>query len=376
MSANIDNFNSVRKPKIFNNRDWFIEGWYWVLPAKLLQVGEVKSVTIYGKELIVYRGQDKRAVVMDAYCPHLGANLAKGKVTGNEINCVLHGWKFDSEGVCVHVPVLDEPMAIKAKTWPTAEAYGIIWVWTGETPQQPLPFILEWENQDFHYSLGSQFHINSHPHVLLINAIDIQHFHSVYNLPLSLVLAKQELNENAIVFTNVSNMSNMSELVNVNHKSLWWKLCRKFFKGSLNYSVCYWYGTTAIVSFVVSSFQIHIIFATRMLAGGNTQGQTLVMVKKRQGIIGTMINKLLLSLGKNMSDRLIKNNDLFFSHIQFNLKTPLKADLSIMQFINHLEQQKPILWESWLLKRSPQRTEEHREEREKRGKWRDELVND
>jgi hypothetical protein len=62
--------------------------------------------------------------------------------------------------------------------------------------------------------------------------------------------------------------------------------------------------------------------------------------------------------------------------MQFDLKTPIKADLSIMQFINHLERQKPLNWEIWSLWRSRERKEEVREEREKREKWRNELVND
>jgi hypothetical protein len=100
------------------------------------------------------------------------------------------------------------------------------------------------------------------------------------------------------------------------------------------------------------------------------------MSKKRQGILGKLINKLILKIGKKISDRLLKTNDKILETMQFDLKTPLKADLSIMQFINHLERQKPLTWESWLLVRSREREEEVREEREKREKWRDELVND
>ena len=123
MNTNIDkdNLNSPRQPKIFNQSEVFIEGWYWVLPSQSLGVGEVKSVNIFGKDLIVYRGKDKRAVILDAYCPHIGANLAEGKVEGNELRCVLHRWKFNGEGICVDVPVLDEPVPVKAKTWPAAE---------------------------------------------------------------------------------------------------------------------------------------------------------------------------------------------------------------------------------------------------------------
>jgi hypothetical protein len=203
--------------------------------------------------------------------------------------------------------------------------------------------------------------------VLLLQGIDTQQINSVNKLPLKMVLEKQELNQNAIIFSTITN---------INGKSFWLNLYRRFFNNSFNYSVCYWYGTTSIVSFTNESTQLYIIFTTRLLPGRKTAGQTLFMCKKRQGILGKLINKLILKIGKKISDRLLKTNDKILETMQFDLKTPLKADLSIMQFINHLERQKPLTWESWLLVRSREREEEVREEREKREKWRDELVND
>lgn len=367
MKTNIDNFNSVRKPKIFNQSASFVEGWYWVLPSQSLLVGEVKAVTILGRDLVVYRGQDRRTIILDAYCPHMGASLVEGKMEGNELRCVLHRWKFDAEGICVDVPNLDEPIAVKAKTWPVAEQYGIIWVWTGETPQQPLPFVLDWENQEFDFVIGGEFNINCHPNVLLIQGIDTQRISIVYKLPLKIVLEKQELNQNAIIFSTITNITS---------KSFWLKLYRKFFNSSLNYSICYWYGTTSIISFGNDFTHLHIIFTTRILSGGKTQGQTLLMCKKRKGMFGKLINKLILWVGKSMSDRLLKNHDQILQNMRFYLKNPIKADLSIIQFINHLERQKPLNHETWLLPREKEREEEVREEREKREKWRDELVND
>ena len=135
----------MRKPKTFNNPERFVEGWYWVMPSQNLRIGEVKPVTILGRNLVIYRGQDKRVVICDAYCPHMGAHLAEGKVEGNEIRCFFHHWKFDEQGICTAIPCLAEPIPTKLKTWPTAEKYKMIWVWTGENPQQPIPFVPELE---------------------------------------------------------------------------------------------------------------------------------------------------------------------------------------------------------------------------------------
>ena len=55
----------------------------------------------------MFRGNDGVAYVVDAYCPHLGANMSVlGKVINdNCIQCPFHGWTFRGEdGLCVDIP--------------------------------------------------------------------------------------------------------------------------------------------------------------------------------------------------------------------------------------------------------------------------------
>lgn len=64
-----------------------------------------KNNIIPGQNLCVYRGEDGVVRCVDAYCPHLGANLAiGGSVCGNCIECPFHKWKFGEDGACVSVP--------------------------------------------------------------------------------------------------------------------------------------------------------------------------------------------------------------------------------------------------------------------------------
>ncbi|MBD2666264.1 Rieske (2Fe-2S) domain protein [Richelia sinica FACHB-800] len=362
MKVNSDNFNSNRKPKNFHNPERFVEGWYWVIPSQDLRVGEVKPVTIMGRELVVYRGEDKRAVIFDAYCPHMGAHFAEGRVEGNELRCFFHHWKFDQEGICVDVPCAEEPPALKTKTWPSAEQYGLIWVWTGESPQQPLPFIPEWENRDYEVSIGNKFVSNCHPHGLLINAIDTQHWNTVRKLPLKILFEKQELNYNAIIFQNITQIWEISS---------WGRLIQRFYKSPIIYSICYWFGANSIVSLGTNFIHFHLMFVTRMLSEGRTEGRILFMVRKHNGILGWIGNKVLLCLLKKVSYYFVSHSQTMLPKVSFEVKTPIQADQSIVQFINHLERQKPIKWQSWNLARSLET--EMRDNREKR---RDESVND
>ncbi|MCC5630539.1 aromatic ring-hydroxylating dioxygenase subunit alpha [Nostoc sphaeroides CHAB 2801] len=362
MNLNSQTFSSTRKPKNFNNPKHFIEGWYWVIPSRNLRVGEVKPVTILGRELVIYRGKDRRVATFDAYCPHMGAHLAEGKVEGNALRCFFHHWKFDAEGMCIDIPCLDTPPSLKLQTWPTAEKYGMIWIWTGEIPQQPLPFVPELEEKECDVAIHSHFLVNCHPNVVMINAIDAQHLNTVHKLPIEINFETQELNENAIIFTNTTPLKNEHFFI---------KIIRIFYKNAINYSICYWYGSIGIVTFGFDFFRVHMMFAVRLHEAGKAEGQILLIAKKRQGIFGLLCNRIVLWLTKIAGKFFLKGDIKVVQKIQFDLKTPIKADHSIMQFINHVEKQQSLMWGTWQEARS-----HDVESKPKRERWQDKMNND
>ncbi|MDM9382300.1 aromatic ring-hydroxylating dioxygenase subunit alpha [Chlorogloeopsis sp. ULAP01] len=340
MNVNSQPVNSNRQTKNFNNPERFIEGWYWAIPSHKLRVNQVKPLTLLGRELAIYRGKDGKVVTFDAYCPHMGAHLAEGKVEDNGLRCFFHNWKFDADGSCVDVPCLGETLPIKLKTWPTAEKYGMIWIWTGKTPQQPLPFVPELADAECDTAFSARFVKNCHPNVVMINAIDAHHFNTVHNFPVDIVFEKHEVNENAVIFNNTTRGGD---------NSLFLKLIRPFYKNAVTYSMCYWYGSTGTVTVGPDFLHFHIMFALRLLEGGKTEGQTILITKKRQGIHGWLLNRIVLWLTNLVGNYFAKGDTRIFQTIKFDLKTPIKADLSILQFIQHVEKQKALAWGNWQL---------------------------
>jgi len=78
-------------------------GWFKLLHSHELKIKEVKYVEILGQNYAVYRGEDGIAYAVDAFCPHLGANLGiGGTVEKNCITCPFHGWKYNEDGKCVN----------------------------------------------------------------------------------------------------------------------------------------------------------------------------------------------------------------------------------------------------------------------------------
>ena len=119
-------------------------GWYEVILSQDLPVGSVKAVNMIDKHLVVFRKKDGRVCVMDAYCPHLGANLGVGgQVIGNCIKCPFHGWEFDGEtGECKNVPYSTKvPGFAKIKVWHSIERNGIVAIWYDAEGREPSFFI-------------------------------------------------------------------------------------------------------------------------------------------------------------------------------------------------------------------------------------------
>jgi len=73
-------------------------GWFMVAYSDELEIGEVKPLYYFGKDLVLWRGEDGQARIVDAYCKHLGAHMGYGgRVKGNSLECPFHAceaqWK-------------------------------------------------------------------------------------------------------------------------------------------------------------------------------------------------------------------------------------------------------------------------------------------
>ncbi|NJN72485.1 MAG: aromatic ring-hydroxylating dioxygenase subunit alpha [Limnothrix sp. RL_2_0] len=324
--------------EIFNHPQRFIEGWYWLLRSPELKRGKVKAVSLLGRDLAVYRTTEGKVVAMDAHCPHMGAHLAEGKVEKDSIRCFFHNWKFTADGRCEEIPCLSKKLPLQLTTWPVKEAYGLIWLWTGSEPTQPLPFAPELEVEIVDFSLSKRFIKDCHPNVVMVNAIDAHHFNTVHNFPVAIAFKAETINQNVITFNNTTRGGGESWLI---------RLIQPFYREAGTYNMCYWFGSTGTVTLGPDFLHFYIMFALRLLENGKTEGETILMTKRRAGLQGWLFNRLILWATKLVGNYFAKGDTQIFKTIKFNLKTPIRADQSIIEFMHHVEQQKALAWETW-----------------------------
>lgn len=133
---------------------------YWIafaLSSHLVPGGAPMPVRLLGENYVAFRAEDGRIGFLDEHCPHRRASLALGRVEGNGLRCIYHGWKIDVSGCVAEVPtqvVRPEQFAARVPVvhFPVREAGGLAWVWLGgmEAPAFPdLPFAGEHEDNSF-----------------------------------------------------------------------------------------------------------------------------------------------------------------------------------------------------------------------------------
>ena len=166
----------------------YARGWHVVLFSQELQVGEVKKLHYFDQDFVAYRGESGRVAILDAHCPHLGANLAsgEGRVLGDNIACPFHGWTFDPAGRCVDIPYarsIPEKAVNALKGWPVTEKNGFIALWYDALESEPesyLPDIPEWGPNGWGDWVFYRSRIRAKPCDIIENIVDIAHFPHVH----------------------------------------------------------------------------------------------------------------------------------------------------------------------------------------------------
>ena len=175
-------------------------GWFMVAAAD--ELGKTPlAVRFFGQDMVLYRGQSGRVVMLDAYCPHMGTHLAKNstsyvvrdgnQIEGDSIRCPYHGWRFGPDGKCDDIPYSPAPIpkAACVQSWPIVERAGCVFVWhdpEGGAPDYELPPFEEWDDPAWvRWQIDHLGILACHPQEILDNMTDKSHLdpvHGTFNM--------------------------------------------------------------------------------------------------------------------------------------------------------------------------------------------------
>jgi phenylpropionate dioxygenase-like ring-hydroxylating dioxygenase large terminal subunit len=113
--------------RIFVTRNWYVGAMSAELRDKPL------GRLICGQRIVFFRDPDGRPQAVSAVCPHRGADLGRGRVIGDSVECPFHGLRFNGGGACTRIPSQDAeapiPRALRVPSYAVVEQGGMVWIW-------------------------------------------------------------------------------------------------------------------------------------------------------------------------------------------------------------------------------------------------------
>lgn len=129
-----------RREKVIEDYDWRTE-WYPLYLAKDVPADAPLGLTVFDRQLVLYRDGSGELRCHEDRCPHRLAKLSEGQLIDGRLECLYHGWQFEGDGKCVKIPQLPGdakiPKSACLKSYEIRDSQGVIWVWMSpETPPE------------------------------------------------------------------------------------------------------------------------------------------------------------------------------------------------------------------------------------------------
>jgi aminopyrrolnitrin oxygenase len=245
--------------------------WYLFGFASELRKGPM-SRRMLGRDLAAYRTDDGRIVVLDARCSHLGADLGRGRVAGDCIQCPFHGWRYAADGRCRGTSHADAiPSRFSQRVYPVVERHGMIFVFNGSEPLFPLPFFFGERPEEFMRGEPVEFVAGCTWFMVAAHGYDAQHFESVHGRRLHAPLA----------VTCPSPFARRSTYsADVLGEAYYDRLLRRFAGRTVEISITTWGGTLVMITGRFARAVSRFMIALQPLEDATTRCQVIVFSKR------------------------------------------------------------------------------------------------
>lgn len=154
----------------------------WYVVARSVELTDKPlGVTLWKRNIVLYRDGEGRVNALEDRCGHRHVKLSDGNVVDNEIECIYHGWRFNSQGDCSFVPYLNSRQKLPScpiNRYPVQESNGFIWLFLGDKNPKSVSClnIPEWDHLNY-IATVSVIDCPSHFSFLIENLMDMYHGH-------------------------------------------------------------------------------------------------------------------------------------------------------------------------------------------------------
>lgn len=322
--------------RVFDNPSVVAEGWYPLLPSRDLPAGTATSVAIACQRLAVWRSDSGSPHVVDAFCPHMGADLGNGTVQGEDLTCYFHQWRYRPDGTLASTGCGDRPEA-RVRPWPCTEAYGWIWAYAGDTPAHAVPRPPGLERGDVYARHLGTVRLFAHHHVMMAGGIDVQHFASVHGLTADFDVRVETHDDHTAEWHMRGRIPESGWRGRLGQRVLGshFSYVARLGGGSV---VTLTYGPDARLGGTGRPLPpVHILWGCIPRAEGVSDVAVFLVTRKRSGLTGRLKERAALGLTAGLLGVLRDDDVLAFPHMRFQVGRLVPIDQSVSKLVRFVE---------------------------------------
>jgi vanillate O-demethylase monooxygenase subunit len=198
--------------KTLNQLPFVFDAWY--VAALSSEIGpQLLGRSYLGVPIVLYRTTAGEPIALLDACAHRQFPLSRSTLVGDEIRCGYHGFTFDEDGTCVHIPSCEKiPQSARVRKYPLVERHGMVWIWLGETESVDHTMLPELRWLDTDNKVSYYVHLKANYQLLIENLLDFSHVPFVHHdqqghPELARVVPEAEMNESMVISTRTMHNS-------------------------------------------------------------------------------------------------------------------------------------------------------------------------
>jgi phenylpropionate dioxygenase-like ring-hydroxylating dioxygenase large terminal subunit len=168
--------------------------WYIVCFNDELKAKSLVKKKICGEEIVIFKNSSGEVGVLQDRCCHRNVHLSQGHTEGENLKCGYHGWEFNTEGSCVHIPMVENknniPSTACVKSFPFQFKYEAYWVYIGDESLMNEAIIPEMTELNEYPFVHNAHTLNANIKLVAESLFDAQHINHVHKNSINTLLGK------------------------------------------------------------------------------------------------------------------------------------------------------------------------------------------
>ena len=301
--------------------------WYLFCSSSELRDKPITK-QLLGREVVAFRTAGGQIVLLDARCSHQGADLGRGRVVGETIECPFHSWRYGPNGRCVRIPAQAGIPAFARQTcYAAAERHGYVYLFNGAEPLFPLPFFMEESPDAFIAGRRLRFVAECSWQMLASNNCDLQHWNTLHDRKL--------LSPPVLDHPHKYARHNRFE-AQVVGASIFDRCLRRFAGDPVRVSITNWGGVFFVVTGTFRRIQSRMLISVQPLdANRRVTIDVIVFVKRwRFRPVGIVAERLSLWCRRLFTSAFMAEELHQLAGIRYSPETLIESDREIIEFFH------------------------------------------